>query len=285
MNVNDLKVFQAVAAHGSFTKAAEAMFTVQSNVTARIKALEDEFGTQLLARTSRKVTLTDAGEKLIQYSKQITQLVEEARLAVSAQDQVVGHLKIGCIETSLALRIPGVINLFSEQYPDVALEFVSGNSPGLIQDVLRHKLDAAFVSTPIDFPELEQCFVKKDKLVIVSGVNTTLKAILAEKTVRTVVFDQGCSYRERLESWFNAKGISRYRCTVVNTMEGIINFVEAGVGITVLPEELIDKFYGKRKLQKFPLGRDLNVMSTVLVFRKRATQSRALQAFADTFKD
>ena len=61
MNTNDLKIFEAVAASGSFTKAAAAMFTVQSNVTARIKNLEEEFGTELFTRTSRKVELTPAG--------------------------------------------------------------------------------------------------------------------------------------------------------------------------------------------------------------------------------
>jgi len=279
MNVNDLKLFQAVALHGSFTKAAEVMFTVQSNVTARIKALEDEFGAQLLIRTSRKVTLTDAGEKLIYYSKQITQLVEEARQSLSAQDQVVGQLKIGCIETSLALRVPGIINTFSEEYPDVELEFASGNPPDLIRDVLNHRLDAAFVSAPIDLPELEQRFVKKDKLVLVTAANTTLKKALAEKTVRTVVFDQGCSYRARLESWFSAKGVSRYRCTVVNTLEGIVNFVEAGVGMTILPEELLKQFYSKRKLNTFALGSELSSMSTVLIYRKGMPQGRALKAF------
>lgn len=279
MNVNDLKLFQAVALHGSFTKAAEVMFTVQSNVTARIKALEDEFGAQLLIRTSRKVTLTDAGEKLIYYSKQITQLVEEARQSLSAQDQVVGQLKIGCIETSLALRVPGIINTFSEEYPDIELEFASGNPPDLIRDVLNHRLDAAFVSAPIDLPELEQRFVKKDKLVLVTAANTSLKKALAEKTVRTVVFDQGCSYRARLESWFSAKGVSRYRCTVVNTLEGIVNFVEAGVGMTILPEELLKQFYSKRKLNTFALGSELSSMSTVLIYRKGMPQSRALKAF------
>lgn len=284
MNVNDLRLFQAVAAHGSFTKAAEVMFTVQSNVTARIKALEEEFGSQLLARTSRKVTLTDAGEKLIYYSKQITHLVEEAKKELSTQDQVIGQLTIGCIETTLALRVPGMITTFSETYPDVEIEFKSDNSPNLIHDVLHHRLDAAFVSAPIDAPELEQHFVSKDKLVLVTAANTDLKTALAAKTVRTVVFDQGCSYRARLESWFSSKGISRYKCTVVNTMEGIVNFVEAGVGMTILPEDLIKRFYARRKLNTFPLGRELSSISTVLIFRKGIPQSRALKAFLEMYE-
>ena len=61
MQINDLLIFQAVAEHSSFSKAAAATHTVQSNVTARIKMLETEFNTTLFARTSRSIQMTDAG--------------------------------------------------------------------------------------------------------------------------------------------------------------------------------------------------------------------------------
>jgi DNA-binding transcriptional LysR family regulator len=102
MNTHDLKIFEAVATTGSFTKAAQTMFTVQSNVTVRIKNLEVEFGTALFNRTSRKVTLTSAGETLLHYSKQIGHLVQEAKENIENSNQVSGHLKIGCIETTMA---------------------------------------------------------------------------------------------------------------------------------------------------------------------------------------
>src|SRR5882757_9839790 len=110
MNTNDLKIFEAVAAHGSFTKAAELTNTVQSNVTARIKSLEDEFGMHMLTRTSRRVELTAAGRKLLRYSRQIGRLSDAAKHEITKADQVMRQWHIGCIETTVVLKIPASIN-------------------------------------------------------------------------------------------------------------------------------------------------------------------------------
>jgi DNA-binding transcriptional LysR family regulator len=137
MNTNDFKIFEAVAAHGSFTKAAEATFTVQSNVTARIKSLEEEFGVSLFTR-AKKVQLTAAGETLMHYCKQISQLIETAKRELSQSNQLIGHLKIGCIETTMALKVPELIQRFNTTYPDIELEFKSAMSPDLIHEVMNY---------------------------------------------------------------------------------------------------------------------------------------------------
>jgi DNA-binding transcriptional LysR family regulator len=280
MNTHDLKIFEAVAANGSFTKAAEAMFTVQSNVTARIKNLEEEFGTALFNRTSRKVTLTSAGEMLMHYSKQIDYLVQEAKKDIKNSNQVSGQLKIGCIETTMAFKVPDILSRFTEAYPDVDLEFKSQMRSELISDVINYKLDAAFVSAPINAPELEQLHIKDEQLVIFASAKVPeLKVLLASQPVKIIVFDQGCVFRARLESWLNSKGIIHYKSTVLNSLDGIINFVEAGLGISILPAELIAQYYEGRKLKTFPLNKELSTMSTVLIFRNNVPQSKALKAF------
>jgi DNA-binding transcriptional LysR family regulator len=284
MNTHDLKIFEAVAATGSFTKAAEAMFTVQSNVTARIKNLEGEFGTALFKRTSRKVTLTSDGETLMHYSKQIGHLVQEAKKNIENSNQVSGQLKIGCIETTMAFKVPDILSRFSEAYPDVDLEFKSQMRSELISDVINYKLDAAFISAPIDAPELDQLHIKDEQLVIfASAKSAELKKILAIQPVKIVVFDQGCVFRARLESWLNSKGIIQYKRTVLNSIDGVVNFVEAGLGISILPAELISQYYKGRKLKSFPLNKELGSMSTVLIFRRNVPHSRALKAFLEMY--
>lgn len=284
MNTNDLKIFEAVAANGSFTKAAEATFTVQSNVTARIKSLEDEFGIHLFTRTSRKVELTAAGETLMHYCKQISHLIEEAKKELSKADQVTGQLKIGCIDTTMALQVPEILNQFAETYPDVELEFQSSTISNLINDVLNYKLDAAFVVAPVHQPELGQRHIKEDQLVILaSATNPGLEQLLTANPVKIVVFEQGCIFRSRLESWLSFKGIINYKCTVLNSIEGIINFVEAGIGISILPEQLIKQYYENRKLVTFPIHKELATLNTVIAFRKDIPQSRALKAFLEMY--
>jgi DNA-binding transcriptional LysR family regulator len=284
MNTNDLKIFEAVVASGSFTKAAAAMFTVQSNVTARIKSLEDEFGTELFTRTSRKVELTPGGQILMQYCKQIGHLVEEAKNNIQSSSKVNGCLKIGCIETTMALKVPEILNRFEEDYPEVELEFKSGMRNDLINDVLNYKLDAAFVSAPVNVNGLEQINIREEQLVILTASNgPKLNGLLAKQPLKIIVFDEGCIFRARLESWLSSRGIVRYKSIVLNSIEGIINFVEAGLGISLLPEEVLSRYYSGRNLTTHSLSKQLGTMNTVLIFRKEVQQSRALKAFIDIY--
>ncbi|UOE50262.1 LysR family transcriptional regulator [Mucilaginibacter sp. SMC90] len=284
MNTNDLKIFEAVATNGSFTKAAEAMYTVQSNVTARIKNLEEEFGADLFTRTSRKVALTSAGETLMQYSKKIAHLMQEAKKDIKKFSQVSGNLKIGCIETTMAFKVPDILNRFTEAYPDVDLEFKSQMRSDLINDVINYKLDAAFVSAPINSPELEQLHIKEEQLVIIAPAHgPELKELLMAQPLKIIVFDQGCVFRARLEAWLNAKGIIQYKSIILNSLEGIINLVEAGLGISILPAELIEQYYQGRKLKTHMLNKELGTMSTVLIYRKNVPQSGALKAFVEMY--
>lgn len=284
MNTNDFKIFEAVAANGSFTKAAEAMFTVQSNVTARIKSLEDEFAVSLFTRTSRKVELTAAGQTLMHYFKQVGQLIEEAKRELSQNGQLIGQLKIGCIETTMALKAPEIINKFNEMYPEIELEFKADMSSNLIQDVLNYKLDAAFVAAPVSIPELAQQIIKEEQLVMVtSNRYQKIGEITQDTQVKIVVFDQGCNYRARLESWLSFKGIVNYKSIVVNSLEGIINFVEADLAITILPAELIEQYYQNRRLKTFSIGKELGTSTTILVHRNTRINDKLLTAFLEMY--
>lgn len=283
MNTNDLKIFESVAVNASFTKAAQDMFTVQSNVTARVKILEEELKTELFTRSSRKVVLTDAGQAFLLYSRKINSLVNEAKEQLNTADRLSGSLRVGCIETTMALKVPGVINIFTDKYPNITLTFTAGNSATLVSDLLNYKLDAAFVVAPVIIPELSTQVIKEEKLVIVTAKTHPNIKDLPKQKVKIIVFDQGCSYRPRLEVWLNNRGITSYQCIILNTLEGIINFVEAGVGITILPDELINKLYYNRQLCTYPVEGDLGKLTTVLAYRNDVALSKATQVFKELF--
>ena len=283
MNTNDLCIFESVAVHNSFTKAAEEMFTVQSNVTARIKNLEDELKVELFTRTSRKVELTEEGKTFLSYSRRINSLADEVKQHFISPNRLSGTLNIGCIETTMALKIPGVINYFTDRYPDVTLNFTAGNSTMLINDVISYKLDAAFVIAPVTVPGLSTQVIKEEKLAIITSVNHNSLEDISKQVVKIVVFDQGCSYRQRLEVWLSNQGVKNYQCTILNTLGGIINFVEAGIGITLLPEDLIIQHYNHRRLQSYPLEGELSTLTTVLTYRNDVTPPKALQMFKQYF--
>jgi DNA-binding transcriptional LysR family regulator len=282
MNTNDLKLFEAVARNSSFTKAAEEMFTVQSNVTARIKNLEEEFGASLFFRSSRKVELTAAGERLIQYSKKINHLIDEAKRSMGESHPVKGQIKIGFLETMMTIKGPEFVNQLAHKFPFVDLEFRSATCESLINDVINYKLDAAFVPAPLNIPELEQLHIKDEEVVAVAPADCeSLEDLLNRTPLKAIVFDQGCIFRARLESWLVSNGISQYHKTVINSIEGVVNFIESGIGFSFLPGEIISTFYSGRKIKTFTLPRELGLMATILIFRKDVPRSPALKAFIE----
>lgn len=285
MNTNDLHLFEAVAAHGSFTRAAEAMFTVQSNVTARIKSLEEEFGAVLFTRSSRKVELTPAGETLMLYSKKLNHLIDEAKRSVGKNDVVKGQVKIGSLEAMMAIKGPELVNNLAHKYPYIDLEFKSAMRGELINDVINYRLDAAFIPAPLDMPELEQIRIKDEQVVAVAPADCkSLDDLLKRKPLKAIVFDQGCVFRARLDSWLVNNGILQYHKTVLNSIEGVINFIESGIGFSFLPQEIISTFYGNRRVKTFKLPKELGLMTTILVYRKDLPPSPGLNAFISICK-
>ncbi|GAA4917095.1 LysR substrate-binding domain-containing protein [Mucilaginibacter defluvii] len=99
-----------------------------------------------------------------------------------------------------------------------------------------------------------------------------------------MVFAEGCIFRERLETWLSSQGVVQYKSTILNSIEGIINFVEAGIGISILPEGIITQYYPGRQIRMQPLNKQLGTMNTVLIHRSEGTPSSALRAFLDTYR-
>ncbi|KQN36274.1 LysR family transcriptional regulator [Pedobacter sp. Leaf41] len=284
MNTNDLNLFEAVAQHGSFTKAAEEMFTVQSNVTARIKSLEEEFGTLLFDRSSRKVRLTPAGETLMVYSKKLNQLIDEAKRSVGNTEELKGQVKIGALETMMATKGPELVNRLASKFPFIDLEFTSAMPRSLISDVVNYRLDAAFVPAPLNVPELDQIWISDEEVVAVVPEDCkNIAELLKRNPLKAIVFDQGCVFRARLESWLVSKGVSQYHKTVMNSIEGVVNFIESGIGFSFLPKEIISTFYGNRKVRTLSLPRELALMTTVLTFRRDVPLSPTLKAFISLY--
>ena len=105
MDSSDLRVFEAVARLGGMNKAAAELNTVQSNVTARIRAFEEELGTPLFGRHSRGVELTPAGRRLLPYATRMVHLLEDARRAAIDDGEPQGRLTIGSLESTAAASL------------------------------------------------------------------------------------------------------------------------------------------------------------------------------------
>jgi DNA-binding transcriptional LysR family regulator len=150
---------------------------------------------------------------------------------------------------------------------------------------MEQRLDAAFVSGPVSGNGLKQVKLKEEQLVLIASSEIKqLSDILALEQLRLIVFDQGCIFRARLEAWLSGKGIVQYQSTTLNSIEGIINFVEAGLGISILPKDVIDRYYSKRAINCLSLNKDIATMVTLLIYRDDVLMSQALKVFIQEHK-
>lgn len=240
MDASDLKIFEAIARAGGIGRAAAILNTVQSNITARLRSLEDELGTQLFLRHSRGVSLTQAGRRLLPYSAKVANLLAEAHRAVGDDGDPHGALLLGSLETAAALRLPRILTAFAGAYPGVDLSLVTGTSAALIEQVIEAHLDGAFVAGPVRHPVLDEEVIFREELVLVTARSVNGWQDLARlPNLKIVVFRSGCSYRRRLEALLADRGVVGIRSLEFGTLEGILGCVAAGIGVTMLPRGVI----------------------------------------------
>ena len=168
MDLSELRIFRAVVREGGVTRAAERLHRVQSNVTTRIRQLEDDLGTALFIREGKRLHLTPSGQVLLGYADRLLALAEEARDAVH-DPRPRGVLRLGAMESTAAVRLPEMLNEFHRRYPDVALELRIGNPEVLARGILAGELDAAFVAEPIPDAPFEKVRAFSEEPVIVSA--------------------------------------------------------------------------------------------------------------------
>lgn len=282
MDAGDLRVFEAVARLGGMNRAATELHTVQSNVTARIRLLEDDLGTALFQRNSRGVVLTPAGRRLLPYAARIASLIADAKRAVADDGHPKGMLVIGSLETTAGLRLPEVLADFAERYPEVDLELATGTTCELVDGVLAHRLEGAFVCGPVNHPELDEIRVFREELVIVTARTVRrLDEIFVRPDVKIVVFRAGCSYRQRLENLLAARGVVGMRVLQFATLEGILGCIGADIGVTLLPKAIVTAARDQGRIAVHEIAPADALVDTVFVRRRDAYASSALTAFLD----
>jgi DNA-binding transcriptional LysR family regulator len=280
MDAADLRVFEAVARLGGMNRAATELHTVQSNVTARIRQLEDELKVPLFRRHSRGVTLTAAGQRLLAYAVRVRHLLDEARRAVEDDGTPRGPLTIGSLETTAALRLSPLLSTYVAAYPEVDLVLRTGTTCELVESVLERRVEGAFVCGPVEHPALEAEVVFREELVLVTTRAVRgLPALLDKEDLKIVVLRAGCSYRQRLEAILAVRGVVGVRVLEFGTLDAILGCVTAGLGVTLLPRVVVGRAAREGQLALHALPPAEARVETVFIRRRDALVSSALAAF------
>lgn len=283
MESSDLRVFEAVARLGSITAASDELHTVQSNVTARIRALEDQLGTALFRRHSRGVVLTRAGERLLPYAVQIAQLLKDAVNVVGETGAPHGNLQIGSLESTAGVRLPPILSAYRRKYPDVNLMLTIGTTGHLIEEVLACRLEGAFVAGPVKRDEIIETQVFTEEMVLVTAAKfrSFYEALRSQQRVNILVLRAGCSYRSRLEQLLNEAGVTSFGQLEFGTIDGIFGCTREGLGITMMPRSVSERALQHGKLGVHALPGDEAMVPTMFIRRKDAVVSPALSGFLE----
>lgn len=278
MDLAGLRVVKAVADTGSVSRAAETLNCVQSNVTARLKRLEEDLGVPLFLRLSRGMAPTPAGRVLADYADRVLRLVAQARDAVADAAGRGGRLAVGTMETTAAVRLPPILARFHAENPDVELTIVPGPTETMLGEVLAGRIDGAFVSGAVEHPELVSQPVFDEELVLVEPVC----GITSESGRNTLLaFRRGCAYRARAETAMREAGRVPCRLMEFGSLEAILGCVGAGMGVTVLPRAVVEREPWRGLFTARPLPPELAHMPTRFVRRADSVETVALRAFLE----
>ena len=281
MELSALRIFKAVAEEGSVTQAATRLNRVQSNVSARLTQLEESLGVPLFHRTGRRLQITTEGARLLSYTERLLQLADEAQAAMQPDQQPSGVLRIGAMETTAAARLPALLGKFHCQYPQVDLMLDTRPTDHLLDGVLRHRLDMALVAAPVEHEELAQLPVFHEELMLITHAGHPPVSSPHDLTRKSLLaFRAGCAYRRILERWFAEAGVTPTRESEFGTYEAIIGCVAAGMGVALMPREILIQRDLAATIGQHALPPALAQVDTMLVWRKDVLHHPARDAFA-----
>jgi len=283
MDLVELRIFKAVVEHGGITRAAAALHRVQSNVTTRVKQLEQRLGTRLFNRQGRRLVLSAEGRVLLAYADRLLRLSSEAQAALKGNAPH-GLLRIGALESTAATRLPPVLARYHRAYPAVRLELATGTSGALVGKVLREEIEAAFVAEPFPAQGLETLHAFSEELVLITPKDHARVASPKDLGQRTILaFATGCSYRRRLEAWLGRSSVVAERVMEYGSYHAIVACTAAGSGVAVVPRSVLHATGMETQLAVHPLPAKVARARTMLVWR-RGYQSSLLDALRAELK-
>lgn len=268
IDLESLHIFKSVVECGGVTRAAAQLHRVQSNVTTRIRNLEERLGVKLFLRQGGKLVLSAEGKLLLGYAERLLHLSTEAESALRS-GLPGGVLRIGTMESTAAARLPPLLAGYHRDYPQVRIELVTGTSGALVGRVHRYEVEAAFVAQPYSAAGLDSRLAFVEELVLITP--RALPAFEAARDLRErtlIAFSTGCSYRRILEKWLGSESVVPERVLELASYHAIVACVAAGSGIAIVPRSVLATMRTGRELALHPLPPQIARAETHLIWRQ-----------------
>ncbi|WP_342622926.1 putrescine utilization regulator PtrR [Pseudomonas alkylphenolica] len=268
MELSQLRIFQAVAEEGSITRAAERLHRVPSNLSTRLRQLEEQLGVELFRRERQRLQLSPAGKVLLDYAGRMLALRDEAFAAVQG-GQPAGDFALGTMYSTAAIHLPALLARYHKAYPAVNLQVQAAPSGELLEGLLSGRLDAALVDGPLALAGLDGVPLCDETLVLITEPDHPPVHSARDVAGRAVfTFRQGCSYRMRLEAWYAHDHAAMGRVMEIESYPSMLACVIAGAGVALMAQSMLDTLPGRERVAVHRLQAPFDLATTWLMWRK-----------------
>ncbi|MHC2145148.1 LysR family transcriptional regulator [Pseudomonas alkylphenolica] len=268
MELSQLRIFQAVAEEGSITRAAERLHRVPSNLSTRLRQLEEQLGVELFRRERQRLQLSPAGKVLLDYAGRMLALRDEAFAAVQG-GQPAGDFALGTMYSTAAIHLPALLARYHKAYPAVNLQVQAAPSGELLEGLLSGRLDAALVDGPLALAGLDGVPLCDETLVLITEPDHPPVHSARDVAGRAVfTFRQGCSYRMRLEAWYAHDHAAMGRVMEIESYPSMLACVIAGAGVALMAQSMLDSLPGRERVAVHRLQAPFDLATTWLMWRK-----------------
>ncbi|MGH2587709.1 MAG: LysR family transcriptional regulator [Dehalococcoidia bacterium] len=246
MNLTHLHTFQTVAQHGSYTRAAEALFLSQPSVYLQVRALERFYGQRLIEQIDRRATPTAAGRVLLGYAERIMALVDEARIAVddSREGEPVGRLSIGSSFLVAAYLLPYLLSAYRRIYPRVELRTLRLSGYEIDERLMQGEIDLGIHSGAAQRSGIASRRFFADRLIAVAAPGHPLvgrRGVLLDELARYPFVDRTEAQPTSMTArdWLAARGVQTQSSLALPNDASVRIAARLGMGIAVLSTMLV----------------------------------------------
>jgi len=284
LQVTHLRTLQAIARHGSFSRAAQALNLTQPAVSMQVRHLERALGQPLLERVGKRAFPTRAGELLLAHAdRALRELEAGVERVQQLRGVVAGRVRLGTSASISIYLLPPGLRRFRARYPETEVVIVTGNAAEITRAVVANELDVGLVSLPVRDRELSVTPFFRDQLVAIAPPEAKWRRTRAVDAPTLaghslILFEAGATLRRIIDGWFHRAGVAPRAPMEMGNTEAIKKLVEAGLGLSVTSWFSVATEVRQRTLTAIrltpPLERQIG-----LVRRKDKPKTPALDAF------
>ena len=287
LKLKDLRYLVAVADTRHFGRAAERSFVSQPTLSAQLKKLEEYLGVQLIERSPKRVSLTVAGEEIVERARRILEASDEiVELAKGHRDPLAGRLKLALLPTIGPYLLPNVAGRLRKQLPRLELMLYEYQTDLLLEKLHSGEIDVGILALPVSMDGLESWELYKEPFTVAVPASHKLAQRASIKVddlsnETLLLLEDGHCLRDQALDICSGSDLHEKQDFRATSLETLRQMVAAGVGITLLPELAGRGAYGAaRGVSIKPFVKPVPTRTIGAIWRKSTARREAILALS-----